>query len=291
VLPGALQSALSQVDVSLEVLVVDDASTDRTAELVAGWPDSRVRLISHDASRGVAAARNRAASEATGEWMAFLDDDDLWCPTWLRTALEVARAAGAGAVYGARWVVDADRHVTDAWPATSAGDIAGTIAEFNAIGGPSGVVLRADVVAQAGGFDERLSALADWDLWLRVLEITHVVPVPELLVAYTVYADNMQARNPEGYLTEFEVFSRILASREGAIKEVDKVHFIRWLASEAGRAGRRRIAARLWARSALLDRRPDDAARALLALFRSDALEPVAAATPAWILALVGATP
>jgi cellulose synthase/poly-beta-1,6-N-acetylglucosamine synthase-like glycosyltransferase len=81
----------------VEVRVVDDASTDGTAELLSGCLDARVKPVRHESSLGVAAARNRAASEAKGEWLAFLDDDDLWSPTWPRTALEIARMCDAGA--------------------------------------------------------------------------------------------------------------------------------------------------------------------------------------------------
>ena len=94
---SSLRSALAQVGVSFEVRVVDDASTDGTAELLSGCLDARVKPVRHESSLGVAAARNRAASEAKGEWLAFLDDDDLWSPTWPRTALEIARMCDAGA--------------------------------------------------------------------------------------------------------------------------------------------------------------------------------------------------
>ena len=285
-LPGALRAALSQVDVSFEVRVVDDASTDATAELLSGSLDPRVKPVRHESSLGVAAARNRAGSEAKGQWLAFLDDDDLWSPTWLRTALETARMRNAGAVYGSRLVVDDRRRVIDAWPAADASRVHGSLASYNALGGPSGVMVRADVMATVGGFDERLSALADWDAWLRVLDTCRAAPVPEFLVAYTVSSDNMHVRDPFGYLAEFEVFARIVKNREGTIKNVDKARFVRWLAAEVGRAGHRGAAARLWLRSARIARRPEDAVRAGLALARDETAGRGFAATPAWISAL-----
>lgn len=212
-LEDALRSALSQVDVSFEVRVVDDASTDGTSELLSGCLDMRVQHVRHESARGVAAARNRAVSEAKGEWLAFLDDDDLWAPTWLRTALEIGRTCQAGAVYGSRWVIDGRRRVIDAWPAAHASRVHETLAAANALGGPSGVMVRADVMATAGGFDERLSALADWEAWLRVLDICHAAPVPDFLVAYTSYSDNMHVRDPFSVLSEFEVFAGIVNSR------------------------------------------------------------------------------
>jgi glycosyltransferase involved in cell wall biosynthesis len=85
-----LRSALSQRDVAFEVIVVDDGSADETSEVVAGLGDPRVRLIRHDVSQGVSAARNRGIAEARAEWIAFLDDDDLWAPDKLSFQLTAA---------------------------------------------------------------------------------------------------------------------------------------------------------------------------------------------------------
>ena len=285
-LAGALRSALSQVDVSFEVRVVDDGSTDETAELLSNCLDTRVKPVRHESSLGVAAARNRAVSEAKGEWLAFLDDDDLWSPTWLRTALEIARTQKAGAVYGSRWIIDDCRRVTDAWPAADASQVRDALATHNVFGGPSGVMVRADVMATAGGFDERLSALADWEMWLRVLDICDAAPVPDFLIAYTIHSGNMHTRDPFGYLAEFDVFARILRSREGTTSRLDKAQFVRWLAVEAAHSGRRRTAARLWLRSARIARKPEHAIRAGLALIRDETIHCEFAAAPSWISAL-----
>ncbi|HEX6207479.1 MAG TPA: glycosyltransferase family 2 protein, partial [Actinomycetota bacterium] len=90
-LTTTLRTVLWQRDVSLEVVVVDDGSSDATADLVEGLGDPRVRLVRHDAPRGVSTARNRGASEARGDWLAFCDDDDLWAPDKLARQLAAAR--------------------------------------------------------------------------------------------------------------------------------------------------------------------------------------------------------
>ena len=238
-LSGALRSALSQVDVNYEVRVVDDASIDGTADLLANCLDARVTTVHHELPQGVAAARNRAVADANGEWLAFLDDDDLWAPTWLRTGLETARRGRAGAVYGSCWVVDGRRRVLGARLAPHPRELPGLLGHQNAIGGPSAVMVRADVLAAAGGFDERLSALADWDAWLRVLDICRAAPVPELLSAYTSYPDNMHVRDPFAALAEFASFARIVKTRAGAVGVVSEEGFTRWLALDSSRAGRR----------------------------------------------------
>jgi hypothetical protein len=289
-LPGALRSALSQVDVSYEIRVVDDGSTDGTAQLLKQCLDHRVKPVRQAEVRGVAAARNRAVSDARGEWLAFLDDDDLWAPTWLRTALRVGRTCGAGLVYGSRWLVDEQRRVLDVAPAAHPSHVRALLAEGrNPLGGPSSVLVRTDVLAAAGGFDERLSALADWEAWLRLLDTCSAAPVPDLLTAYTLHRDNMVVRNPFGVLAEFELFTDIVQTRLGTTKgSVREGSFMHWVATESSRAGHRTRAARFWLRNARRTRKPQHVVRAARALARGRTATATgrAYASPEWLTAV-----
>ena len=84
-------SALRQRGVDVEVIVVDDASTDDTAHVVSRLGDRRVRLLRQASNGGVSATRNRGIEEAGGEWISFLDDDDLWAPEKLVLQLKAAQ--------------------------------------------------------------------------------------------------------------------------------------------------------------------------------------------------------
>src|SRR4030095_8630203 len=95
-----LRSVLRQQQVELEVIVIDEASTDDTAAMLATLGDPRVRVIHHDRPLGVSAARNRGAAEAHGEWLAFVDDDDLWAPDKLARQIQAAETAGRDWAYG-----------------------------------------------------------------------------------------------------------------------------------------------------------------------------------------------
>ena len=93
----ALASVLDQRGVRLEVIVVDEASTDDTAAMVHAIADPRVHVVRHDVPLGMTAARNRGIAAATGEWIAFLDDDDIWVPDKLVfSSKRFARRDGAG---------------------------------------------------------------------------------------------------------------------------------------------------------------------------------------------------
>ncbi len=94
----AIASALAQEGVALEVLVVDDCSTDGTRDLVSRHPDPRVRLISQAVNGGPAAARNAGFAAATGQWIAVLDADDTIHPQRLQTMITRARSADAQVV-------------------------------------------------------------------------------------------------------------------------------------------------------------------------------------------------
>ena len=113
-----LRSVLTQRDVDVEVIVVDEASTDDTAAMLDAIADERIRVIRHGTPCGVASARNRGAADARGEWLAFVDDDDLWAPDKLVQQLETAEALGRDWVYTG-CVAIGDRGQIPFWQSTA----------------------------------------------------------------------------------------------------------------------------------------------------------------------------
>ncbi|HET6831817.1 MAG TPA: glycosyltransferase, partial [Solirubrobacterales bacterium] len=166
-LSRALTSVLEQRDVDLEVLVIDDGSSDGTPARLTAIDDPRLRVLRQETNQGVARARNRGIEAARGEWVAFLDDDDFWAPTCLREHLQANADAGASWGYGAAISVGpagARRVMMPAPPdALNEG-----LLELNVVGPPSTATVRTDLLREAGGFDDHLSVIADWDLWVRL---------------------------------------------------------------------------------------------------------------------------
>lgn len=192
----ALASALTQTDVDVGVVVVDDGSVDRTAGELAALRDDRVRVLRHERPQGVSAARNLGLADVTARWVAFLDDDDVWAPRHLAAMLEAVRASGldpdrVGLVFSGHLDVDSDRHVTNVSHAPPVEGVRAGLNTMNVVGCPSRVVLRTDAVRDVGAFDVRLSIIADWDLWLRVAADYDLVRCPELLVGYMHHPGNM----------------------------------------------------------------------------------------------------
>jgi len=285
-----LASALAQEGVDHEVVVVDDGSGDETAARLAYLGDRRVRVVPNEGPRGVAAARNRGLAEARGEWVAFLDDDDLWAPVKLRGQLSAARAADADFAYAAAVVVD-ERYVPFHSPALPAAeDLAAELRRANVLpAGSSNVIARAKLLRALGGLDERFSELDDWDLWLRLAHAARAAECRDVLIAYVEHTGNMPSSRQTDLIAELDLLVRKHADADPPIRvEPDELDFERWLARGHGRAGRRLVAARAYAAAAVRHRTPSDAARALrvLAAGQPRRFGPVSAVPdPEWLAA------
>ena len=271
-----LASALQQRDVDVEVIVVDDGSTDETARELAKLTDPRLRVLRHDTPRGVSRARNTGIRAARGEWLAFLDDDDLWSPWKLHEQLEVARSQHASLVYCAAVFVDDDRAVTGVASFPDPADISTRLLVANVVpGGCSGVIARTRLVRDVGCFDERLWILADWDLWIRLTETGHAAACPDVLTGYAVHSANMTVERIQGIIGEFEYLAEKHRARALALGvEIDREQMLRWVARQERRglsyavqaerrAGRRLRAIALSLRAAFRYRSPDDVFRAV----------------------------
>ena len=235
-LARAVRSVLAQEGVDLQVLVVDDGS----APAVRPWTDARVRVLRNDRAEGVAAARNRGLDEASGEWIAFLDDDDIWAATKLAAQLRSAAATTAWSFTGA---VSVDPTLEVVSTTRAFIEAAQSIDRRNAIpAGASNVVVRAEVMHEAGRFDRRLRHMADWDMWIRVGTLGPAVAVDEPAVAYVQHAGNSSLD-----VATVPAEMDIIRSRYGG--RIDEAYVWRWIAWSHLRSGRRGAAARAYLRA------------------------------------------
>ena len=168
-LETAIRSVLWQRDVEFEAIVVDDGSTDGSAQMLAGIRDPRVRVLRNETADGVSAARNRGIDEARGEWVAFLDDDDVWAPDKLARQLAAAAKAGATWAYAGTVKIDPASRIVGGTPPPPPSTVMALLPRWSIVpGGCSGVIAARTVVVSVGGFDDRFVNLADWDLWSRL---------------------------------------------------------------------------------------------------------------------------
>jgi glycosyltransferase involved in cell wall biosynthesis len=283
-----LESALSQVDVNVEVMVVDDGSTDETPARMPRIGRPNVRYLRNEWPLGQAAARNRGIAAAHGKWLAFLDDDDLWAPWKLRRQVDVARAKAASFVYASAVVIDDEFRPLALYEAPASEDLKSLLVRGNALpAGASNVLARAQLVRDIGGFDDHLSQLADWDLWIRLARAGRGAPCREVLVAYLYHPGNRVLEAARELWTEFDHVARknaVMARECGT--EFDEAGLTYWIASRQAEAGLRLRAVRTYLRGAIAARRPVHlrlAARTLLRGARP-ADEPVTRIpTPSWL--------
>jgi glycosyltransferase involved in cell wall biosynthesis len=240
----ALRSALRQRAVDVEVVVVDDGSTDGTDELVEAVGDARIRWIRREVSGGVGAARNEGIAAAVGRWVAFLDDDDVWSPDKLALQVEALRSGDAAWAYGGDVVIDAELRVLGGAPPPEPDHVVRLLGRYNAVpAGASNVVVVADVLRRVGGFDPALRTSEDWDMWIRLAREGAPVCVRQPLVAVAVHEGNA-SRDAARMLEEIET----IRGRYGI--PVDRPRHLRWAAWTALNEGRRRDAVRSYLRAA-----------------------------------------
>jgi glycosyltransferase involved in cell wall biosynthesis len=176
-LKTAIQSALDQTDVSVEVLVCDDGSDDDSERIVADFTDPRVRWLPGQRSGLPAVARNRGMRAARGDWVAFLDSDDEWYPSKLAKQLELAHNLSVGAVStnAHRFVPgeDFNHELLLSWGKDLIRQA--DLVQCNWVI-CSSMLAKRSVLSEAMGFPEsrNLRAIEDFALWLRVSSVTDI---------------------------------------------------------------------------------------------------------------------
>jgi len=216
-LSAAVQSVRAQTLTDWELVIVDDGSTDGTAEVARrlAVEDPRVRVVTSPQNGGVAAARNRglAAISTGSDYVAFLDHDDVWMPDALE-ALRGALVASAKASAahgtatgidecGATVLVPAERlrrmGIIDGrlveWPRWRPTEFANLVYENCIVSTGSGLIRRKDLVA-LGGFDLRAAPSDDHDLWIRLARRGDIAYVDRPVLAYRGHADQTSSRPP-----------------------------------------------------------------------------------------------
>jgi glycosyltransferase involved in cell wall biosynthesis len=262
-----LASVLAQEGVEVAVVVVDEASTDGTEDALASLAEPRISVVRHEAPRGVAAARNAGLEQVATDWVAFVDDDDVWAPDKLASQLEALAArpecdwSCTGAV-----VVDGTLKIVGAEAVPAGTRLVERLLTYNAIpGGGSSVVVRTEAVRALGGFDPELRVVADWDLWIRLARHSPLAAVDRPLVAYLRHPGSM-SRQLEEIRHELE---HVAEKHAGARSELGLSfpweRWLLWAAAMHRRAGRRLDPALIFAQLAWQRRQPLLLAKAALA--------------------------
>ena len=253
----AVSSALAQINVEIEVIVVDDDS--RPALDASSLADEVIVLRQRG---GVAKARNLAVRQASGDWIAFLDDDDAWAPDHVHRVLCAVRERNAEFGYSSTVSIDLTGGPSVVRPAPEPAALIEGLLRGNAIGTPSCVMMRRSLFDEVGGFDPELSVLADWDLWIRMATVACGATSRAATAAYTIHAQNMSSNLPQ-LLREFEILKQRYGARCAEGWSFGEPSMPRWMAELYRRQHAPCTAARWYLRSAKFPGRRTDAVRAV----------------------------
>ncbi len=203
ILKRALDSAMKQTVEDKEIILVNDYPPYRTdiARLLEGYDG--VKFISHEKNAGACKARNNGIRAASGEYVAFLDDDDEWADGKLARQLAKMQSEDAGMVYCTGVRIYPDGKTGDmAFIKGRDGDLCAHLLAGNFMGGCSFPLIKKSVLTELRGFDESLPSSQDYDLWIRIASRCKVVFLDEPLVLYHVEQNSISSsldRRMKGY--------------------------------------------------------------------------------------------
>ena len=251
-------SVQAQTFSDFELIVIDDGSADRTLERLEAAGDSRLRIFS-DENAGAPSARNRGIARATGEYLAFLDADDLWTPDKLQhqvAALE-ARAAAGVAYSWTRFVDQNGRDLYAQRPMFFEGDVYRELLVNNFTCSGSNILVRRQAIDATGGFDVSLMVSQDWEFCVRLAAQWPFVLVARHQILYRQWPGSMWSVSAAHDLWEehgIQTIERVFESVPADLQPLKKrrlanfyLHLAhRRLVSAADRVAVRRAGQSLW---------------------------------------------
>jgi glycosyltransferase involved in cell wall biosynthesis len=223
-LPQAVASVLAQTFADLELIIVNDGSTDGTRDYLATVPDPRVRVI-HQENQRLPRALNNGFQAARGELLTWTSADNYCAPVFLEALVAALDAhADAALAIGAFAFVDADSRIRGVHRVTDLSLPA--VLSLNP--GVAAFLYRRQCLDTVGPYEPELNGAEDWDMWLRIVERFPAVVVPELLYYYRQHDDSMTARIP-GHVASSSrrVIERALERRKGQVDLQELYPFIR----------------------------------------------------------------
>ena len=194
----SVNSVLNQTYKDLELLIIDDGSTDNTKELLEQINDDRIRYIYLGANSGASNARNAGVSYALGEWIAFQDSDDAWKPEKLEKQMQLALEHPEYNLIYSSFI----NHVFDGstiyfpskpYPGIMEGEMYSSLLLCNVIGAPT-MLIKRDAFLQSGGFDTNYNSLEDWEFVIRFSKNNLIGFVPDYLMDVYISNDGISSR-------------------------------------------------------------------------------------------------
>ncbi|NES24779.1 MAG: glycosyltransferase, partial [Symploca sp. SIO3E6] len=199
---------------------------DSTLEIVENIPDIRLKVLSYP-NAGLPASRNRGIAQARGEYISFLDADDLWTPDKLEAQLQALQANPQAAV-AYSWtdfIDEAGQFLRQGTHLSVNGDAYAHLLLINFLENGSNPLIRAQALTKVGGFDESLTNSQDWDMWLRLAAHYHFVTVPSPQVLYRTSAGSMSTNVWRLEAAGLQVLKRAFAKAPESLQHLKPYSF------------------------------------------------------------------
>lgn len=204
-----IESVLNQTYHDFEIIVINDGSQDDTLAIINSIQNQKIQLFSYP-NAGLSASRNRGFARARGEFIAFLDADDLWTTDKLESQLTALQQNPQAAV-AYSWTDHIDECSQFLRPASytsCSGNVYERLLIGNFISCGSNTLIRTQALSNVGGFDESLKAAEDWDMWLRLAALYEFVVVPRPQVLYRISPYSMSANISRMEAASLQVIER-----------------------------------------------------------------------------------
>lgn len=218
--PFAIGSALDQTYDNIEVIVIDDGSTDGTRDAISVYEsDPRVRYL-YQENRGQAAAKNRGVRESRGDYVAFLDADDVWVPEKLELQIPLFLKSDTVGVVHSRlaYIDETGKQLGVANNELFRGRVSSSLLIRNFIGFGTAVVKR-ECFDRLGVFNENLRMGVDYDMWLRFSSAYEFDYIDRPLLFYRLWAGQMSHNCNGRYLTGIEIMKNFLRQFPGIVEK------------------------------------------------------------------------
>jgi glycosyltransferase involved in cell wall biosynthesis len=204
----AVESILAQTFRDFEFLIIDDGSTEPISELINSYRDPRIKLVRQE-NRGLARSLNRGIKEATGEFIARMDADDVSAPRRLELQYEAISQNGDLDLVGSFFrVIDDKGEVVERKQILMDQDYRLWRLQFHNNYAHGSIMFRKSAVAAAGLYNEQLTVAQDYDLWSRICRPGNSCVIPEYLYSHRIRTDGEQA-SVRNYDTQVQTAARI----------------------------------------------------------------------------------